>query len=460
MDVTQRDSILQLCKQFNSLAIEDSFTEAYKDNENISQVQIEGQDISFWVSTLKNIFAQFKSELETDNYFFLPFTCSLLRGEGDAVQSMTQIIGKITEKQPINDIMNQVYWLVEYQIRWGFWNKSQLKVHDVNAIELKKSSDTISLMKSELDQERKRVEQLKSEVLEEKNQIIIQRQEAQAFYDQKQNELKAIAETLAAVSGQKAEIDNSYKSVMNSDNEIRTKFQNQEELMTQLKTQKETQEKDFKNLLLLIEEEKGKLDKTLVDSDLKIKFFEGLENFIKEKQAEIIDLGALAAGAALGGTFGLREKSIAGDLKSWKGWIPWATAGAMLWVLIVFTCLKQVSDNIWIETVLKLAKTIPAFVLMGFVFKQYSKERNLREEYAFKAAVANTIKAYSDLLKLEDSEPNKSKQAMLLEAIKQVQTPPKLYSESGGKMFSFSTKNLAEAVKQLNESIKNIKPGA
>ncbi|HET6992849.1 MAG TPA: hypothetical protein VFJ43_16055, partial [Bacteroidia bacterium] len=82
MDTTQRDSILGLCKQFKSLPIEEAFAEAYKDSENYSLVQIEGQSIPFWISTLKNIFAQFKSELETDDYFFLPFTCSLLRGDG------------------------------------------------------------------------------------------------------------------------------------------------------------------------------------------------------------------------------------------------------------------------------------------------------------------------------------------------------------------------------------------
>lgn len=35
---------------------------------------------------------------------------------------------------------------------------------------------------------------------------------------------------------------------------------------------------------------------------------------------------------------------------------------------------------------------------MDFVFRYYNKERTLQEEYTFKAAIANTIKAYSDLL--------------------------------------------------------------
>ncbi len=91
---------------------------------------------------------------------------------------------------------------------------------------------------------------------------------------------------------------------------------------------------------------------------------------------------------------------------------------------------------------------------MDFVFKQYTKERNLQEEYAFKAAVANTVKAYSDLLQNEDSEQNISKQNMLKKAIEQLHIPPKLYHESSGKIFSFSTKYLSETIKNLNETIK------
>ena len=138
--------------------------------------------------------------------------------------------------------------------------------------------------------------------------------------------------------------------------------------------------------------------------------------------------------------------------------VPGITVLALIWVVIVFTCLKSNTGNITVDVLLNLAKTIPAFVLMGFVFKQYTKERNLQEEYAFKAAIANTIKAYSDLLTGEDKPENVTKQAMLKEVIKRVQTPPKLYHESGGRMFSFSTKYLSETIKNLNETIKTINP--
>jgi len=271
-------------------------------------------------------------------------------------------------------------------------------------------------------------------------------------------EVKLISDAVPTITNQKNEIDTLLKTATSSETEIRTIQKNHTELFTQLKLQKETQEKDFKIQTEKTEEENVKLKSIIDNGDVKVKFFESLEKFIKDKQAEIIELGALAAGAALGGTFGLREKKLSEGMGFWRKAVPTITVVAMLWVVVVFTCLASKTGVVWVDIILNLAKTIPAFILMGFVFKQYSKERNLQEEYAFKAAVANTIKAYSDLLKGEDTAVNLSRQEMLKDAIKQVQTAPKLHKEEGGKVFSFSTKYLADSLKNLNDTVKTLNP--
>ncbi|MBC7451251.1 MAG: hypothetical protein H7259_07155, partial [Cytophagales bacterium] len=95
--------------------------------------------------------------------------------------------------------------------------------------------------------------------------------------------------------------------------------------------------------------------------------------------------------------------------------------------------------------------------LMGFVFSQYSKERNLQEEYAFKSAVAMSLTAYSGMLEKNDSEENKTRQEMLLKSIQQVYMQPRIHAEKPDKIYSLNGKHLKEAIQTLSEAVKNIK---
>lgn len=278
------------------------------------------------------------------------------------------------------------------------------------------------------------------------------------FVDQKKQELYIVGEAVPTVQNQKGEIDSVLKNVQQADSDIRAVQKNHQELFEQLKISKDNQEKEFKESVARYQDDFSRVKASVDEGNNQIAFFKSLEKFIKEKQAEIVELGGMAAGAALGGTFGLRGSKIEKQLLFWKVAVPSITVLAMAWVIIVFTCLKSRTNEVFVNVLLDLAKTVPAFVLMGFVFKQYTKERHLEEEYAFKAAVANTIKAYSDLLKNEDKNDNKSRQTMLSESVKLVQTPPKIHSDNPRRLFSFSTKNLANSIKNLNETLDKTIP--
>jgi len=68
-----------------------------------------------------------------------------------------------------------------------------------------------------------------------------------------------------------------------------------------------------------------------------------------------------------------------------------------------FGYLGDVPDEISIiRLITNSIKTLPFFFLLFYSIAQYNKERNFQEEYAFKSAVALTIKAYSDIVKKEE----------------------------------------------------------
>lgn len=51
----------------------------------------------------------------------------------------------------------------------------------------------------------------------------------------------------------------------------------------------------------------------------------------------------------------------------------------------------------WIVIVIRTVVLVPVFAAFGFAFAQYRKERDFEEEYAHKAAVANSLPNYGDL---------------------------------------------------------------
>lgn len=58
--------------------------------------------------------------------------------------------------------------------------------------------------------------------------------------------------------------------------------------------------------------------------------------------------------------------------------------------------------SLWVVIAIRTAVLVPLFAGFGFAFAQYRKERDFEEEYAHKAAVANSLPNYGDLAR----EPN------------------------------------------------------
>jgi hypothetical protein len=133
--------------------------------------------------------------------------------------------------------------------------------------------------------------------------------------------------------------------------------------------------------------------------------------------------------------------------------IAGSSAIAVLWAVVVFTCLSAKTENAYLNVLINLIKTGPGFLLMGFVISQYNKERALEEEYAFRAAVAETINAYADLLAGKDNSEknvNESRQKMLLDAIKQVYAKPQMHKEN------VSAREYKKATSELMDVLKSI----
>jgi hypothetical protein len=110
-------------------------------------------------------------------------------------------------------------------------------------------------------------------------------------------------------------------------------------------------------------------------------------------EQDIRDKLSNATGIRLFKTLEEREGKISGHKWLWAAGIA-AGVGIALTAAFFFTS-NGTTDTLFYT---KLSLGIPIAVLVGFALQQYGKERRLKEEYAFKAAISLSLNAYRELV--------------------------------------------------------------
>ena len=141
----------------------------------------------------------------------------------------------------------------------------------------------------------------------------------------------------------------------------------------------------------------------VIEFEKKLEFIEGKKAFFEERNNYLDELIGREVGASLFETFKQRKGELEKPVNKWL-WIVIAMAiltfGAILTIFTnAFGLLGTVPTDIsTTRLITNSIKSLPFFFLLFYAIAQYNKERNFQEEYAFKSAVALTIKAYSDII--------------------------------------------------------------
>lgn len=405
----------------------------------------DGYTVNSFIQLAGKIFLQLKAGLRSDCFSIYSWAYDPTGiGVSEILTELTNVLNGILKREPFTEYIFSIGWLVKYLMEHDLWEKEN---ETISSSDLNEKYITLTSVIEKVKIELNSIEQIKI-------QYTLQTEGLNQFQEQKKQELQIITDAIPTLNIQKTEIDSILKNVQQTNAELRAIQTNHNVLYDQLKEQKETQEKEFKLVADKLAVENSKLKETIVAADEKVKYFLSLEEFIKEKQKEIIRLTGLAADGTLGHTFNARRDELRRPVNFWKCAMPVMTVVTIVWVIAVFTQFFQnapISVD-WLVVLMNIVKTIPMFVLLGFTINQYTKERNLQEEYAFKAAVAMTITAYSD--KLSDI---KNKETLVMETVRNIYTAPKIQIEKSGSIISFRTKGLNDAMKILTEAVKEIK---
>ena len=318
---------------------------------------------------------------------------------------------------------NMLEIIVYYCSIYGGWEniKTPTSVDEKTINELKAELD---LLKSKIDNDVKDFNQKKSEL-------------ENALKSSKKIEdlSKTISETSTEIAGYAS------ASQTNSNNiaEANTRITN---LETTIDNNIKQYQKDFAEIK---EQNEGSLENA--------EKAEKIMKMILAKEAEINRLLGQANDGSLGAKFHERQEKIQNYSYILIALIIIVLVATSLWTFCVF---KTYTVQDWMTFVMNMIRTFPAWFLVWWLIGRYTNERKLQEEYAFKAAVAMSMRNHSELLNDSDKgnqEERATRQIMLQRALENIYKNP----NSKEKGLTISSKSINDSLKQLIEIMKKMK---
>jgi hypothetical protein len=450
MNIQERDKILEQIESVQELNITELIAEYYGKEEDISAISIGGMPVEVFICYFNNSLEYLKKELLTDNFYIYS---NQSPAQPIASINITNVLTSLKanlDKKEIPQIPGLIMHLVTYANYYGFWHLATHKSHSIGEKELKKKSSELELLENKLKEDLKTVQEEISHLNKEKKALA-------EFVAKKQAAIEQITNNLNATTGDANQVSQLLATTKQVAAQVEAILVDQKKKLDEIKAElisEKNKFKDFETINTDLQKQLEGLHQEITEGLAKaIKHID----FIAGKKDEIVKLTGMAADGSLGSKFETRQDTLQKSVDFWKWTVPIATAISVIWVIAVFVWMKAEVGNAWVNIGINLLKTTPAFVLMGWVLKQYSKERNLQEEYAFKSAVAMTITAYSDLLAENDNEGNKSRQKMILDAIQEVHSSPKIHDEKSKDVSKNGLSGTIDSVKQIKDLVKEIK---
>lgn len=417
MNITQKQNILDLIerlKKFDFLG--------FLKSQGIDDVQtFQYGDIKYseFAVLFDRMIDQLKFELENVGYRHLPVTFNSQTefGQIDLVQDLNQLLSLIKQYGNEVHVVNLLDRLIFYQITFGFWDRSSVKVHDIRAVDLKRKISELTVLEEKTNNQKEQVEQDITTI----NLLIKKLKDG----------LLVISENETIINNNKIDGENSVlelKRNLEDSNAIKNQIFNINEQVTErlnkISNDINDNSKKFNDIVIQNNLLKDHIEKVIEDSQKVNDKISEFYNYIESQKVQIDKMVGLATDGAIGYKFDQRQKDINRSMLFWKIAVLLSYVVAAIWVGCVFTFFKSSFKDEWLNLTINLIKTTPAWLLVAFLINQYKKEREFEEEYAFKSAVAMTITSYTSLLSNDDISQLKTKDQVLSKVLDNLYSSP------------------------------------
>ena len=386
----------------------------------------------------ENIINRFKALIGSNMVLMLP-TSYLSNGSGnDIVGVLKNLVRSISDKEN-QGIFNGIRYIFEYCIQFGNWERNITYKPKISQENIESLAGEIELVQTKLEQENNKLIRLIEEYSKSKSDLDNKIIQATEFYD-----------TIKDKAKNANEYDISIRSYLSSSEANKNTI---ETLKTNIAT---LEQKITEN----IEDYKKRFEDVVNQNTRSLSLIreaEDLQKNILSQKQEVENLIGAAADGSLGTHFRERKNQIQKNV---------ITFGVLAVVFFNLTCLLvfmifkgfDINNSDWVHFVINILRTSPAWFLVWWLISRYSKERKLQEEYAFKSAIAMTMREHSKLLKATDSgdvDNRDSQQIMLLRAMDNIYSSPDIKQSKEGD--NINPKNVEGFISKLIELIKEFR---
>ncbi len=455
MTPDNRQMILPLIEKYKGIELEKKIAETYKNYQDLKTVFIGQYSVTDYVSFSNKAFSIIEQILNSELFSILPFSYQFQNefGGGNIRDDIANYNAYISQND-FSSATTFLYRIVYYCVQSGLWERQ---------------------IPLQIETKKKEIENIRSELLinAEKNKINIE--ENIKLKNELHQEKENLTQLIITKNQELSEIANLLTSARLNSDEISKLLINSTTANQQIIGLLNQQESNIKTVKEYIKEEKNSFDE--FQKELKIlkeKFIEEVENSIKqnssfEKHLENVisksktfedrlnvlnELIGKEGAVKLFNTFNDRKKELSSPVKTWA-WLVFITGISSLAIIIgIFTNFFGLVGGYptsidWHYLLINSLKSTPIMVVLYFAISQYVKERNYQEEYAFRSAIALTVQAYSDIA-------GTKKEDLIFKAVEGIYSMPSMMKEKNG-LFNFNKNQLTDLLKELNETIKNLK---
>lgn len=444
MNATQRQSILDAIEEFEKADFDTPFQNKYKDTATIDSIVVADYSIAEIFALAKRAVSQLNDFLENGSWKIIPSDNISLPLYGNislrnTIVNMTNNLKLPSYEQAVSQIKSLVY----FEMQCGFWDQPkriELGIRESTLKELEQRAKFTMLHTNVRENKVKSlIEELENKKVEIENLIKTQRQEF-AILKNNQSESNTILENIKTAQNNATSRQDAIETLNGKANTIVTALKTaQERINEQIKENEDANARLGKALEDFNKEAAEKITQIRSDYDS-----------VSANAEEIRKMMGYIADGTLSHSFNNRKKDLS---KGTTGWLIGSCVIGVLtigWVCAVFFWLKADTGYEWANIIINGIKSLPMFFLLGFALAQYQKERNLKEEYAFRESVAVTLTAYLEQMPNKEDE---DKRKLLMATVEQLYTKPVIVNKEY-EALRLDSKDISETTKILKELVE------
>jgi hypothetical protein len=430
LNSSQIETAKKQLEGIESFHFEEAITASFPDSD-LSLVRIGPWSVVEFVTLSKRMAKQLHSELDGPYPNVLPH-CFWWDVQGQAMEQrhLDSELDRFLEYLRLGNWKTAAYVLeilIGYQIHCGFWDRGERKLHSISRLKQNELFESLRLKSEQLTR-------LISEVSGKDAEF------GEAL-DAKRSDATKVSKLLQ-------DAENNVEEIGNLLNQASTKQGRLEQLLGNQDANFESSKAELK----AITELKAALDAAIKAANAHLNDCQDRLTFMEGKAAVVNEIAGTAGAGLLGGKFEARRKQLQVSSWIWFGIIILSVVASALWVGYAHQHFDVKNDNIWKMLAANFGLLLPAIFLLGYVARQYAKERHYLEEYAFRSAVAMTLSAFADLLKDGFDQRNK----LYAETVEKMYQLPVLLREKQPSPGWFRKHSAQEAAKTLLELVKEL----